>query len=281
MSHPFASTFLPQRFLMPTIRYVAVLAGILSLAACNDRFGPAKERTGFISATAYDAGGGAYAMRFLGAFYKYDGLTTGIPAAETCQGGPFNSQNSTVATLPSLSAGQYLYTRLSGRVDTLFQSSGLGITAYQLLTVNAVPFIPGDTLTLEIPGETGGFPGATLRVRTAEAFTHDPVGTGTEGQPLTITWTPAPAPGSLMAFSLRFNSTGTATLADAQISCIFNDDGSGEVNASLAAIWRASQPESRSVKATRIRQTQVVFDANTKVTLLSYFDRPLEPVPGG
>jgi hypothetical protein len=186
-----------------------------------------------------------------------------------------------VATLPSISAGDFLFTQVSGRTDTLFQSSGLGITAYQLLTVNAVPFTPGDTLRVDVPGDAAGFPGTSLRLKTAEAFTHDPVGTGTEGQPLTITWTPASSPGSLMTFSLRLNSTGTASIPDAQIYCVFNDDGSGEVSAALASVWRAALPESRSVKATRIRQTEVVFDANTKVTLLSYFDRPLPPVPGG
>jgi hypothetical protein len=263
------------------LRYVAVLAGVLALSACNDeRFGPAKERTGFISATTYDAGGGTFALRFLGAFYKYDGLTTGIPAAETCQGGPFTPQNTSVASLPTISAGQYLFTRVGARTDTLFQTSGLGLTAYQLLTVNAVPFTPGDTLTMDLPGETGGFPGTTLRVRTAEAFTHDPVGAGTSGQALSLSWTPAPAPGSLMIFSLRFNSTGTAEQPNAQIYCVFNDDGSGEVSAALAEIWRGALPASRSVQASRVRQTEVVFDRNTKVTLLSYFDRPLAPVPG-
>ena len=267
---------------MPKIRYVAVLAGVMALAACtDDRFGPAKERTGFISATTYDGGGGNFALRFLGAFYKYDGLSTGIPAAETCQGGPYSSQNTSVASLPTVSAGQYLYTNIGGRSDTLFQNSGLGLTAYSLLTVNAVPFIPGDTLTVEVPGETGGFPGTTLKVRTAEAFTHDPIGTGTTGEPLNISWTPAPTSGSLMVFSLRLNSTGTADEPNAQIYCVFNDDGSGQVSAALAEVWRAALPESRSVQATRIRQTEVVFDRNTKVTLLSYFDRPLAPVPGG
>jgi hypothetical protein len=267
---------------MPTIRYVAVLAGALALAACNsDRFGPAREKTGFISATTYDGGGGTFALRFLGAFYKYDGLTTGIPAAETCQGAAYTPQNTGVATLPTISAGEYLFTQVSGRSDTLFQTAGLGLTAYQLLTVNAVPFTPGDTLTINVPGEAGGFPATTLRVRTAEAFTHDPVGTGTSGQPLTITWTPATSPGSLMVFSLRLNTSGTADLPNAQIYCVFNDDGSGEVSASLADVWRSALPASRSVQASRIRQTEVAFDANTKVTLLSYFDRPLAPVPGG
>jgi hypothetical protein len=264
------------------LRYVAVLAGVLALSACNDdRFGPAKERTGFISATTYDGGGGNYALRFLGAFYKYDGLSTGIPAAETCQGGPYTPQNTSVASLPTLSAGQYLFTDIGGREDTLFQTLGLGITAYQLLTVNAVPFTPGDTLTIDVPGETGGFPGTVLKVKTAEAFTHDPIGTGTVGQPLGISWTPATSPGSLMTFSLRLNTTGTADQPNAQIYCVFNDDGSGEIGAALAEVWRAALPESRSVQASRIRQTEVVFDRNTKVTLLSYFDRPLAPVPGG
>ncbi len=267
---------------MPSIRYLALFAGMLVLGACNnDRFGPAKERTGFISATAYDAGGGNYALRFLGAFYKYDGLVTGIGAPENCQGAPYTPQNTTVATLPTLSAGQHLYTTIGGRKDTLFQSTGLGLTAYQLLTVNAVPFTPGDTLTVEVPGETGGFPGTVLKVRTSEAFTFDPIDPGTEGQPLTIRWTPAPQPGSLMTFSLRLNTGGTAATPNAQIYCVFNDDGTGEVSAALGNIWRGALPESRSVQAVRIRQTEVVFDQNTKVTLLSYFERPLSPVPGG
>lgn len=262
-------------------RSVAVLAALVALSACSDRFGPAKEKTGFISATAYDGGGSNFAMRFTGAFYRYDGLSTGIPAAETCQGAPFTTTPVSVATLPSISAGQHLYTVIGGRRDTLYQASGLGILAYQLLSVSAVPYTPGDTLTIEVPGEVGGFPGTTLKVRTAEAFSHAPVGTGTDGQPLTITWTPAPSPGSLMLFSLRLNSSGTAATPDAQILCVFNDDGSGEVSASLANIWRSALPESRSTKATRIRLDEHVFDANTKVTLLSYFDRPLEPLPGG
>lgn len=265
---------------MPTIRYAAVLAAVMALGACGaDTLGVAKERTGFISATTYDGGGGDYALRFLGAFYRFDGLSTGIPAAETCGAAPYNPQNATVATLPTVSAGPYLTTQIGGRSDTLFQSSTLGLTAYQLLSVNAIPFVPGDTLTLQIPGETGGFPSATLKVRTAEDFTFDPIGRGTDGQPLTITWTPPREAGSLMTFSLRFNNTGTSTQADTQIYCVFNDDGRGELSTALATLWRASAIESRSVQATRIRQATVEFDEDTRVTLLSYFDQPLAPIP--
>ena len=264
---------------MSNFRSVLVLLGALSLAACNDRFGPAKEKTGFISATAYDAGGGAVAMRLLGAFYHYDGLDGSPGTPETCTGAPFSLIPPTIATLPTVSAGQYLYTEIGGRKDTLFQASGLGFLAYQLVTVNAIPYTPGDTLKLEVPGETGGFPEALLKVRTAEAFTHDAVGNPADGQPLTITWTAATSPGSLMVFSLRFNASGTAPTPDTQIYCVFTDDGAGQVSASLAAIWGSSQLVSRSVRATRVRLDEVEIDGNTKVTLFSYFERPLAPVP--
>ena len=79
-------------------------------------------------------------------------------------------------------------------------------------------------------------------LKTAEAFTHDAVGTGAEGAPLTINWTAAPSPGSLMTFSLRFNSSGTAATPDAQIYCVFADDGSGE-HASGRCPSPASRPD--------------------------------------
>jgi hypothetical protein len=264
---------------MRTFRAVLPLAGILALSACIEGVKPAREKTGFISANTFDAGGGSYAMRITGAFYRYDGLTTGLRPPETCEGLPFSTVPPTVATFPTVGAGPYLFTSVGGRRDTLYESSGLGITVYQLLTVPGIPFTPGDSLRLEIPGDVQGFPGTTLNVRTSEAFTFEPVGDPTDNQPLTITWTPPPMAGSLMAFSLRFSS-GTSDVPDVQIFCMFNDDGSGQVPANLAAIWKASSPATRRVRATRIRQTEHVFDARTKVTLLSYFEQPLDPLPG-
>jgi hypothetical protein len=130
-----------------------------------------------------------------------------------------------------------------------------------------------------VPGDAAGFPGTTIRVRTAEPFDFNVPSSPADNEPMTVTWTPAPAPGSYMTISLRLNNTGTGTQPDAQIYCLFNDDGSGEVPANLAAVWKASDPDSRSTAFSRVRFTTIEFDARTRITLLSYFDRPTLPVP--
>lgn len=264
---------------MQTLRPLGLFLALVTLTACIDGIEPARERTGFISAVSYDAGGGNYGMRVTAAFYKQDGLITGLLPADSCEGRPYNPNPGTVAFLTTLDAGELLRTLIGGRRDTLWKTSTSGILMYALQTVDAIPFTPGDTLELEIPGSTSGFPGTTLSVRTAEAFTYDPVGDPAEAQPLQLTWTPPPAPGALMVFSLRLNSTGVSVIPDAQIYCVFNDDGSGNVPAPLAAVWKAASVPSRQVAASRVRLDEHVFDGNTKVTLLSFFDRPLQPVP--
>lgn len=264
---------------MHTHRPLGLILALVTLTACLDGIEPSRERTGFVSAVSYDAGGGNYGLRVTGAFYKQDGLATGLVPPDSCRGLPYDPNPGTLAFFTTLDAGERLHTLIGGRRDTLWKTSTSGVLTYSLQTVAAIPFTPGDTLELEIPGATGGFPGTTLAVRTAEAFTYDPIGNPAEAQPLQITWTPPPAPGAMMVFSLRFNSTGVSETPDAQLYCVFNDDGSGSVPAQLAAVWGASSQASRGIAASRVRLDEHVFDANTKVTLLSFFDRPIQPVP--
>jgi len=259
--------------------FALMLVAALGLTGCvNDRFNAPRDRVGFISSLAFSTGGDTYATRPLGAFYRANGLAVNLGELETCVGVPYSIVPPTVATFPTVPAGQYLFTTLSGRSDTLFQTATLGLQTYQLLTVNAIPFVPGDTLTVEVPGDVSGFPGTTIRVRTAEPFEYNIPAAPTDNEPMTLTWTPAPAPGSYMVASLRLNNTGTGTDPDAQIYCLFNDDGSGQVPAPLTTVWNASLPESRSSLFTRVRFTTIEFDARTRLSLLSYFDRPTQPL---
>jgi hypothetical protein len=265
---------------LPSRSIALSLLAVLGLTGCiNDRLNAPRDRVAFISAQAFSTGGGAYATRPLAAFYRANGLDLNLGEVEACVGVPFSNQPAPVATFPTLSAGQYLFTDLGGRRDTLFSSSTLGLQTYQLLTVNSIPYVPGDTLSVEVPGDVAGFPGTTIRVRTAEEFDFTVPANPVENEPMTLTWTPAPSPGSTMTVSLRLNNTGTGNDPDAQIYCRFNDDGSGVVPATLTAVWRAAVPESRSTFFSRVRFTTIEFDARTRLTLLSYFDRPTLPIP--
>lgn len=266
-----------MRFRLPPFPLI-LLALAATLGACNDAFSVARDRNGFVSAITRDAGGGAYALVFSGAFYRYAGLTAGIGTVDTCIPLLYSPTPPTLASLPTLDAGAELTTQVSGREDAISRSTAFGFYSYELAAGISIPFTPGDTLTLTIPGTLNGFPAAVVRTRTAEPFTFSPVGNNTAGAGLPINWTAAPAPGSMIVFSLRFNSTGVSPIPDSQIQCQFVDDGTALVPAGYASQWSASQPESRSVVAQRIRHSTVEVDSRTRVTLLSIFDNPTTPV---
>lgn len=261
----------------PRILPVAALA--IATSACIESIAPARETTGFISAVTYRGIDESYQMQLQGAFYRFDGLTPGLPATEGCEPRLFNLEPPTLAAFPTVSAGDFLETVIAGRRDTMFLDLSFGIRVYELSTVNSIPFTPGDTLAINIPGAVDGFPTTAIRVRTAEDFTWDAPVAVDPGQPMPITWTPAAIPGAKMVFSLRY-SDGTTELPNIQLYCVFDDDGSGQVPPNLAQAWAASAPASRRTVATRIRLTEQPLDARRKVYLLSYFESPLPPVPG-
>ncbi len=257
---------------MRVLRTLPVLAVVL--VGCIEPLKPSRERTGFISATTVSLGASSYGLKFVGAFYRQDNLDLQFQDPETCAGYVYSPTPPPLATFPTIDAGPRLVTQVSGRQDTLFKNTELAIETYQLESVNSVPHTPGDTLTLTIPGTVTEFPPQTLRVRTAEPFVLDPVAAGGPDDPLNLTWTAAPAPGSLMIVGLRYNASGTTEVPDTEIRCAFNDDGTGTVIVPYSSAWSAAAAASRSVVAQRVRYTRVEIDSRTKVILLSIFDQP-------
>jgi hypothetical protein len=254
-------------------RLLSVFA--LALVGCIEPVKPSRELTGFITATTVDLGAGpAYGLTFVGAFYRKDDLDFQLQPLETCAGYFYDASPSAPAVFPAADAGARLFTQVSGREDTLFKQISPGFETYELTSVGSVPHTPGDTLTVNIPGTVTEFPPQTVRVRTAEPFVLDAIPSPASGDPMNLTWTAAPAPGSAMFISLRYNSTGTSDDPDTQILCAFTDDGSGTVDAGYTSAWIASSPTSRSVASQRLRHTRVDIDTRTKVFLLSVFDLP-------
>lgn len=252
---------------------------LIGTAGCIEGVEPTRERTAFVSAVAHQQTSSTYAMRLTAAFYRLQEGQSRLDSPEACVGLPYTIQPAPVAYLPTLSAGTHLYTNVAGRTDTLFQVNSAGLLLYQLLSVPGIPFAVGDTLRLTVPGDVDGFPAVQMSVRVAEPFTYDAIGSPPEGEALPITWTPATVPGALMIYSLRYNSSGVSIEPDAQIYCVFLDDGSAEIPAGLALSWGVADPASRSVYASRVRRTIAEIDSRTRVNLFSFFDVPTPPLP--
>ncbi len=255
------------------LRLLALAALLAPLPGCNDILDADDGKTGFVALTTYDGGGASYYLSPLGAFYNRSDLAFLPPNLENCT----IARYSTSGSLPigaSLDAGERVITSLPTRVDTLFPLTQFGLLTYQLESINAIPHTPGDTIEVTVPGGPQ-FPAAFARVKTAEAFSHDPVGVPASGEPITVGWTGPQLPGSIMVVSLRYataNSIGGAI--DEQVFCAFNDDGDGTIPSFLLSGWINPDPGVREVALTRIRVQEVQVRSDVRFTLTSTFDVP-------
>lgn len=263
---------------MMRISTLARVGLLLLTTACIETLEPSKEKSAYVSAIAHTAGAGTFQLRLTGAFYQADEFTSSLDKPETCGAYPYTTQTS-VGSFPTMSAGDRLYTNVGGRVDTLFKTSLAGLLTYQLVSVPGIPFVVGDSLMLTVPGDVDGFPAVQAKVRVAEPFTYDPIGTAGDGEALPLTWVPAATPGALMIFSLRFNTSGVSEEPDTQIYCVLLDDGSHSIEPAYAVAWGVAPAASRSVYASRARRTRVEVDGRTRLSLYSFFDLPTPASP--
>lgn len=236
-------------------RILVPLAAAVALA-CGESTRPiATLDYGFLVVNAMDGDAG-YHTRPTAIFYRTGGLL--IPTSridqDSCvvqalQSGPGPG------TVAPLDAGAALPLALGERTHSLVKFVENGLIYYAHPDTN-IAYTPGDSAVLEIPGAAGGYPGATIRGMTAEAFTLDPVGVPAAGTPIELAWTPAIRSGSKMTISLRYATPGSSSL-NQQIVCHLIDDGAHAVPAALAAGWRNAQGGNRQTVATRLRTTEM------------------------
>ena len=249
-------------------------------AACVDTLEIPNARYGVVSIATYrdDLLGTAMAPEAI--FYDKTDLRITPPAADSCQFAAYTPSQNVNTSSFTLSAGDFLLSTVGARTDTLRPYFVGNLAIYRPPTGRLLPFTPGDTLTLQVPGSPAGFPAITSNVRTAEAFTHDSVVTPVAGQPMQLTWTPAPQSGSLMTFALRYaNAFSTDQTPNEQVFCGFTDDGSGTIPAEFIEFWRNAPVQSRSVRAIRLRVKEVVIDSRTRLAIVSTYGLPLLSSP--
>lgn len=244
------------------IKHSFALALLLVVAAaCSDLTVPEDRDLGFIVVAGAQVGEDAYEAIPEAVFFRSQSVTFpgASPPIDGCRIFAYSEGDDPVpAPLDNIPAGAAVTMALSGRTSTLTPAIGTQGEVYALRPDPEVPFTPGDTARFIIPGAAGGFPEATAQIRTAEAFSFTPVTVPPATEDLDLSWTPAPAPGSAMAFSLRF-SQGNSTEPDQQIYCELVDDGSFSVPNLQLTVFRVAPPESRSVQATRFRGQRILI----------------------
>lgn len=268
-------------FLRPMVMRLLRLALVPVLlpfsTGCLDSTRPLEESVAYLSSVAYLDGANSV-LRLDGAFYVALNLSTGVGNPGDCQVGAL--QTGTATPPRTLEAGDALTASVSGnsaQVDRV--AAGLNVT-YHMQAGTGLTYTPGDTLQVVVPGAVGGFPATSIRVRTAEPFEIDPMVPPTANEPLTVFWTPPAVPGSLMTLALRYSTIAGSTLQNAEIYCVFADDGSGTVPALFASIYASTEEATRSYQFNRVRESQVFISSRVRARLFSFYPVPTPELGG-
>jgi hypothetical protein len=259
------------------LRIPALLAVVVLASACLETLEAPDGRFGNITVPTFDAGGGNYVLKAEAAFFDNTDASYTNPANDTCIVTGYNPNPGGLSGGSFLlRAGEHLLTTIGGRTDTLGLIPGLAVPYYRTTLTSGVPFVPGDTLQVSIPGETPGFPASAIFVRTAEVFTHDAVGVPPAGESQDVVWSPPPVGGSVMTVSLRYNNNfSTDTLPNEQVFCSFIDDGAAVIPTGYLSGWRGGPENSRSTRLVRVRSRQIDIDSRTRLAIISTFARPV------
>ncbi len=259
-----------MRLRLPAVLAIALLAG-----ACIEGLERPNGRFGTIAAPAWSDGGGGYVLAPEAAFYDQTDLSYEPFIGDTCVLLPYSPIVQVNSGLLTLNAGNYLFTYVGTRIDTLAPLPSTSIRVYAPLRTNGIPFTPGDTLEITVPGHPNGFPQSAVSVRTAEPFTHGAIPVPAEDVGIDLTWTAATSPGSQMTFSLRYRNASATTAQNEQVFCSFNDDGGATIPSGYLTGWRNSVGGDRSTRAIRVRHNQVDVDSRTTLSIISSYGQPL------
>lgn len=264
---------------MRAFRLLLVLPLLATLTACLESLTARPERVAFLYAIAHSDGGNDV-LRVNGTVYEAPNLSIGIGTPGTCQVGVYSTTPGGDQP-PTLDAGASFTATVSGNSAPLPRIVAGRFTRYDMAEATSIAYTPGDTLRVDIPGgAAGSYPATSIRVRTAEAFSHDPVPVPEEGEPMNLAWSPAVVAGSVMTVALRYSTVAGQTIPNVEVYCVFDDDGSGVVPASYATLVAASEVASRSVEFARVREASIIVAERTRARAFSFYSVPTPTIGG-
>lgn len=256
---------------------ITFLAATALVTACDSVTGSSSGSPIGVGGITARAKGAGFTTAPQIAFYRVSGATfeSASGVRDTCFLAAYSDAPTTGTTSAAgLGAGAFLTLSLGSRVDTLTRTGGALDPVYRSSLNAGIPYTPGDSMIITIPGDRTGFPTSTFRGRTAEPFSMGQLIVPANGNPINITWTPATDPNAAMFVTFRYIASGSSvTTFNRQIACSFVDDGSGQVPATVATAWITAT--SRDMTAQRIRTILAQVDVPLAYfNLVSAFDWP-------
>ena len=261
---------------------VALIVATIGVSACDAVTGSSGGSPIAVGGIAARTKGTGFTTAPEIAFYRVSGATfvSAAGVTDTCFITTYSTATSTGGTpATALSAGPYVSLAIGNRVDSLTHTGGSLDAVYRTSLPAGIPFTPGDSVVITIPGDRAGYPASTFRGRTAEAFTMGQLVVPANGNPINLTWTPATDLNAAMFVTFRYiDPTTSATAFNRQIACSFIDDGTGQVPATIATFWIMAT--TRDMTAQRVRTILQQIDVPLAYfNIISAFDWPTPTSP--
>ena len=233
--------------------HLSALLVPFAVAACLDPDPVPESNYGVIGLTAVVTGTDTI-LSPEALFYRTGllGLPSSVVTADQCQVAAYPTPSQGTQLPRFLDAGDSVAVSTATTTKYLFPTVGANGEAYQLEQTDRFPFQPGETVTITVPGASGGFANGTISVRTARGFTLGPIAPSPPAdEALDLTWTPAGDDSTKMLISLQY---GVGQIQpNQQIFCSLVDDGAAEVAPIYLTQWRTAATGSRNVQAARWR----------------------------
>lgn len=271
---------------MQKFRGLTVL-GVIAVAGCNLSTDlPTSQRVGIINVTQM-GGGDTAQLRADAVFFQTSPqiqlqLPNTAAVDDSCDISDYTGPvNNPLPQYDNLNAGPSISV-VTDKAETSMvpAPNSVGSIIYSIPS-GQVAFTPGSDLNFDIPGDTGGYPAKTVKVRTLVAATIAPIERHPAEQ-LHLSWSPASSPSGALQLEMLFSSDSSAS-ADKLMFCRLRDDGSYDIPKSLASEWAASSDDAQSVTGVRwittiTQDRDVLLDVILQVSIAptTFID---EPVP--
>ncbi|MGQ0648718.1 MAG: hypothetical protein ACT4P7_14250 [Gemmatimonadaceae bacterium] len=236
---------------------LGVAAMTVLVASCDTTvsFRPNELLWGFVTVSAQQNASGEVRTAPTGVFFR--GEVSSLPSAsikpdscfpEAAYVPPVNS----FAGVTYLDAGANLSLSIGSRTDDIPRVSASGVTNYNLASGTTLPYRPGDSVVVRIPGANGGYPNVELRAKSAEVLTLQPVTPPASGY-MQLRWNPATDDNSAIVLQLLFAPAGGSGAITREIRCAFRDDGVDSISVAQYQSWANPGNAKREVVANRLR----------------------------
>ncbi len=253
-----------------------IVASAIVLAGCNISSDlPTSQRLGFITLSQHGSGDTA-TLAVQGSFFQPSAtIQPTIPntaaVGDTCSVWDYDGPpgSSTPIKVDNLNAGDSIVIRTDKAVGKLIPVINLAGSVDYVLSGDRLEFTPGSDVTIEVPGDSGGFPARTETVQTFARPTFTPIERHPE-EDLELHWSSGGATYGAMQLEFLYSNTANAT-PNRYMLCRLRDDGSYTVpRYVVGGEWATSPDDAQSVSAIRwnttLKQEQgVLFDVVVQV----------------